>query len=101
MLKSISAFVFVHSREVVHFWEGPLREVPLYSKTLLEYLACRCHETILCRHGIESCCLQNEAACSNSKLQLLMHLTLIVSSSEVSLSLGKVFLVENTQRGGF
>ena len=30
MLKSIGAFVFVRSREVVRFWEGPLREVPLY-----------------------------------------------------------------------
>ena len=29
MLKSISAFVFVRSREVVRFWEGPLREAPL------------------------------------------------------------------------
>ena len=29
MLKSIGAFVFVRSREVVRFWEGPLREVPL------------------------------------------------------------------------
>ena len=31
MLKSIRAFVFVRSREVVRFWEGPLREAPLYS----------------------------------------------------------------------
>ena len=29
MLKSIGAFVFVRSREVVRFWEGPLREAPL------------------------------------------------------------------------
>ena len=31
MLKSIGAFVFVRWREVVRFWEGPLREVPLYA----------------------------------------------------------------------
>jgi len=31
MLKSIGAFVCVHSREVVRFWEGPLREAPLYT----------------------------------------------------------------------
>ena len=30
MLKSIGAFVFGRSREVGRFWEGPLREVPLY-----------------------------------------------------------------------
>jgi len=30
MLKSIGAFVCVRSREVVRFWEGPLREAPLY-----------------------------------------------------------------------
>ena len=29
MLKSIGAFVCVRSREVVRFWEGPLREAPL------------------------------------------------------------------------
>ena len=33
MLKLIGAFVFVRSREVVCFWEGPLREAPLYSLT--------------------------------------------------------------------
>ena len=31
MLKSISAFVFGRSREVGRFWEGPLREAPLYT----------------------------------------------------------------------
>ena len=30
MLKSIGAFVCVRSREVVRFWEGPLREAILY-----------------------------------------------------------------------
>ena len=32
MLKSIGAFVCVRSREVVRFWEGPLREAPLYTQ---------------------------------------------------------------------
>ena len=31
MLKSIGAFVFGRSREVGRFWEGPLREAPLYT----------------------------------------------------------------------
>jgi hypothetical protein len=30
MLKSIGALVGVRLREVVLFWEGPLREAPLY-----------------------------------------------------------------------
>ena len=30
-LKSIGAFVFVRLREVVRFWESPLREAPLYN----------------------------------------------------------------------
>ena len=30
MVKSIGAFVCVRLREVVRFWEGPLREAPLY-----------------------------------------------------------------------
>ena len=34
LLKSIGTFVFIRSREVVRFWEGPLREAPLYSLLL-------------------------------------------------------------------
>ena len=35
MLKSIGAFVCVRSREVVRFWEGPLREAPLYIRVII------------------------------------------------------------------
>ena len=40
MLKSIGAFVCVRSKEVnvVRFWEGPLREAPLYVVKLQMYI---------------------------------------------------------------
>ena len=46
MLKSIGDFVFVRSKEVVRFWEGPLREAPLYICTSiaksLDLVYCTC-----------------------------------------------------------
>ena len=38
MLKSIGAFVCVRLRGVVRFWEGPLREAPLYRHSASLYM---------------------------------------------------------------
>ena len=51
MLKSVGALVLVHLREVVHFSEGPLREVPLYM--CISFFSCSSHTS--CSQGRHWC----------------------------------------------
>ena len=75
MLKSIGAFVCVCSREVVRFWEGPLREAPLY------------YQGIFLGTTHKALPLQSHMAKDLYTISMLRHVLMMVATYQ----LGKVY----------